>query len=129
MSILLAIILNALALGAAVLLVPNLTVEGWDNDPIMVILAYLVVGAIFGVVNTFIKPVIQVLALPITVLTLGLFMLVINALMLMLTGWLTNWIPGVQLDVGGFIPALLGSIVISVVSLILSRFIFRGSER
>ncbi len=94
MRILLVILLNALAVWAATL-VPGIWVSGWSQDPLMVVLAYLVVGAVFGVINAVIKPVLSLLALPITCLTLGLFAIVINAAMLMLTGWLvTEFIPG-----------------------------------
>ena len=56
--ILLAILLNALALGAAAFLVPGIYLDGWADDTVAVLLAYLLVGAIFGVVNVTIKPVI-----------------------------------------------------------------------
>ncbi len=73
----------------------------------------------FGLVNALIKPIVSILTCPINVLTLGLFTLVINALMLMLTGWLT----GGRLGTEGFLPALLGGIVVSIVSLVLSMFL------
>lgn len=77
------------------------------------------VALVFGVVNTFIAPVLKVLSLPVQVLTLGLFTFVINALMLMLTGWLATNV-GIPFTVDGFVPALLGSLIVSVVSGILS---------
>jgi putative membrane protein len=83
---------------------------------------FLLVAVIFSLVNTFIKPILKIITLPITAVTLGLFLLVINALMLLLTGWLSD-----QLDLGfmvnGFVPALLGAIVISIVSWVLSLIV------
>ena len=80
------------------------------------------VALVFGVVNTFIKPVLTVLSLPVQVLTLGLFTFVINALLLMLTGWLASSI-GIPFSVDGFVAALLGALVVSVVSGLLSIFL------
>ncbi|WP_246836284.1 phage holin family protein [Nesterenkonia sp. NBAIMH1] len=118
------ILLNALAVWAATL-VPGIWVSGWSQDPLMVVLAYLVVGAVFGVINAVIKPVLSLLALPITCLTLGLFAIVINAAMLMLTGWLvTEFIPGVEFVIDGFLWAgVLGAIVVALVSALLGRFL------
>ncbi|MBI5569098.1 MAG: phage holin family protein [Desulfomonile tiedjei] len=77
--------------------------------------AALIGAAILGIVNAVIKPILIVLTLPITLLTLGLFLFVINALMLLLAG---SVIHGFQ--VAGFWPALLGSLVVSVVSYLAS---------
>jgi putative membrane protein len=79
----------------------------------------LLVAIVFGLVNALIKPVVQLLSCPLTMLTLGLFTLVINALMLMLTGWLT----GGAVTTANFWVALLGAVIISVVSTILSWFL------
>lgn len=76
----------------------------------------LLVAVVFGLVNAFIKPIVQILSCPFTLLTLGLFTLVVNALMLMLTGWLTDG----AVSTAGFVPALLGAIVISIVSTVMS---------
>lgn len=123
MRILLAIVLNALALGAAAWIVPGITVEGADQGAGALILSYLFVGAVFGLVNVVIKPIVAFLSLPITCLTLGLFAIIVNAGMLMLTGWLTSWAP-VQFVVRDFFwSAVLGAIVVSLVSAILNRFV------
>jgi putative membrane protein len=86
------------------------------------VLDWLLVGLIFGVINSLIKPLVKLLTLPINVVTLGLFTLVINALMLMLTSWLTHVL---TLDgfLFGFFPALLGSIIISIVSTVINWFV------
>lgn len=75
----------------------------------------LFVAIVFGIVNAVIKPVAKILAFPVTLLTLGLFTVVVNAAMLGLTGWLTD-----SLDVEGFWPSVFGAIVVSVVSWVLS---------
>ena len=112
-------LINAAALYVAVLVVPNLefTGEWWK---------LLLAAFIFGLINTFLRPVLRILTLPITIMTLGLFLLVINALLLILTGEISR-----ELDlgfiVGDFFAALLGSIVISLVGFALSMVI--GSSR
>ena len=73
------------------------------------------VGAIITIINATIKPILSALSFPITVLTLGLFILVINALMLGLAAWLA----GSMLDVNGWWPALLGGLVLAVVNMVL----------
>lgn len=127
--ILLAIVLNALALGAAALLVPGIRMEGWSDDPGAVVLAYLFVGAVFGIVNVTIKPIVNILSLPITCLTLGLFAIVINALMLLLTGWLTSWTPVTLIVENFFFDAILGAVVVSIVSAVLNRFLISPVTR
>lgn len=78
----------------------------------------LIVATIFGLVNALIKPLVTLLALPLVLLTLGLITIAINALMLMITAGLTD-----SLSVDGFLSALLGALVISVVSFLLSVFL------
>jgi putative membrane protein len=82
----------------------------------------LLVALILGVVTSFVKPVLTILSIPFIILTLGLFLLVINAAMLLLTGWLAE-----QLDIGfrvtGFWPAVGGAIVITVVTWIVDGLI------
>ena len=79
----------------------------------------LLVALLFGVVNALIKPIIDLFTCPFYLLTLGLFTFVVNALLLMLTAWLS----GGRLGVDGFGPAFLGGIVISIVSTLLSLFL------
>jgi len=105
------LVINAIALGLAVTLVQGLDFTG--N-----VFGLLIVAIVFGLVNALIKPIVRIVTLPISVVTLGLFSLVINALMLLLTGWLTE-----PLEVSGFFPALWGSIIISIVSTVLNRFV------
>jgi putative membrane protein len=113
------LLINAGALYVAVLIVDGLDFS-FDSEQAW--LKFVVVAFIFGLVNTFVKPILRLLTLPITMMTLGIFLLVINALMLLLTGWISD-----QLDLGfvvdGFLPALLGAIVISIVGFLLSMVI------
>lgn len=78
-------------------------------------LPLLIVSAVFGLVTIFVEPVVKILSLPFIILSIGLFLLVINALMLMLTGWLVGQV-GVGFSVDGFWTALFGSIVITIVT-------------
>jgi putative membrane protein len=73
------------------------------------------VALVFGLVNAVVKPVVQLLTLPLFVLTLGLITLVINALLLELTAWLSTAV-GLDFTVAGFGSALLGAIIVSLVS-------------
>jgi putative membrane protein len=72
-----------------------------------------------------VKPVLRLLTLPITMATLGLFLLVLNALLLLLVGWISGEL-GLAFTVDGFLPAILGSIIISLVGLLLSTVIGAG---
>jgi putative membrane protein len=111
MNIIIRILINAAALWVAARLIDGITLS---DEPV----ALLIVAAIFGLVNAFVRPVVKVLTFPITLLTLGLFILVVNAAMLQLTDWLTD-----ELDVVGFWPSVLGGLVISIVSWLLSVFL------
>ena len=115
MAFLIRVVVNALALGAAALLLDGIRVGGDDSEQLLTLLA---VGAVFGVVNAIITPVIKLLSLPFIILTLGLFLLVVNALMLLLTGWISD-VLGLRFFVDGFWTAVLGSIIISIVSAVL----------
>lgn len=115
-------LINAAALYVAVMLVPNLEFEFGTE---MAWLKFLLVAFIFGLVNTFLRPILRILTLPITLMTLGLFLLVINALMLMLTGAISSELD-LGFTVGDFFAALLGSIVISIVGFVLSMVIGSG---
>ncbi len=107
-------IVNTLALWAAAILIPGIS---YGN-----LLSLIVVALLFGIVNTFIKPVVKLFSLPFIILTLGLFTLVINALLLWLTAGLAVGL-GVQFYVHGFWAAFWGAIIVSIVSLILSIFV------
>jgi putative membrane protein len=105
-------VINTIAIIVSVKIVPGITyVGGW--------LGILVVGVIFGLINTFIRPFINLFSIPLLILSLGLFTLVINALMLSLTSWISAGL-NLGFHVAGFKAAFIGSLVISLVSLVLS---------
>ena len=112
MRFLLRLLINAAALWVAVRIVPGLHYTG-DFGPL------LVVALIFGLLNAFIRPALKLFTLPIIFLTLGLFALLINAFMLWLTGRLSGAF-GIPFQVDGCLAAIIGSIVVSIVSAILS---------
>jgi len=78
----------------------------------------LIVATVFGLVNVLIKPIVKLLSLPLIFLTLGLFALLINTAMLSFTAWVSQ-----HMSIDGFGPALMGAMVISVVSAILNVFV------
>jgi putative membrane protein len=111
-SLLLHWLLNAAALWVAAWLLPGLEFHG-------TVVQLLLVAAVFGIVNSLVRPILTVLTCPLIVVTLGLFTLVINALMLMLTGALSEqW--GLGFTVTGFWAAFFGGLVVGLVSVGLS---------
>lgn len=118
MKFLLRVIINAIAIWLATLVLPGLEVVGGD-DTTTTVLVFLVVALVFGLVNAVVKPLVAILSFPLYILTLGLFTIVVNALMLLLTGWLSERTEyGLRID--NFGTALLGALIISVVSLVLN---------
>ena len=120
MRFLLRLLVNAAALAVATWLLSGITLTGSDTTDQVVSL--LVVALIFGVINAIIKPIFQLVTLPVVLLTLGLFLIVINALLLMLTSWLSGEF-GLGWQVDGFWPAVGGSIIISIVSFLLNAVV------
>lgn len=104
---------NAAALAVSVWLIDKITLSG--DSTAKEIGTLVLVALIFGVVNSLVKPLVQFLSLPLLVLTLGLFTLVVNALMLLLTSWLAD-VVDLSFHVEGFWTAMLGGLVVSVVS-------------
>jgi putative membrane protein len=113
MRLLTRVVVNAVALAVATWLVQGITLTGDTEGQRLA--ALLVVAAVFGAVNAFVRPIVTLLALPFILLTLGLLLLVINGLMLLLTSWLSGQI-GLGFDVDGFWAAVVGAIVVSVVT-------------
>lgn len=123
MSFLIRVIVNALALAAAVWVVPGLKIVAAGEGTMSTVIAYLVVAVIFGLVNALVRPIVKLFSLPITCLTLGLFTIVINALMLLLTSWLTTFTP-IELVIEKFWwDAIAGTIIISIISAVLGLFV------
>lgn len=111
-------VIIAVALVVAAWLIPGITISntnGW--------IAVGVMAAVLGFVNAIIRPILAFFSCGCIVLTMGLFMLAINAAMLLLSSWVATNILGVGFYVDGFWPALFGSIVISIVSFFLSMFL------
>ncbi len=109
------IILKLLVLAAAVW-VADYLIDGIDFEGSF--WALMLVALIFALVNTFIKPILKLLSFPVVIVTFGLFVLVINAAMLALTAAISD-----SLTVDGFWSALLGAVVISIVSTVLNWFV------
>lgn len=121
MYLLLRLLINAGALWAATTLVPGISFTGDLGR-------FLVVALIFGLLNALVRPILLLLSLPLLVLTLGLFTFVLNALILMLLGALSDRL-GLGFAVAGFVPAFVGALIVTVVSFVLSIFAKPGDDR
>lgn len=115
------LLINAAAVWAAWRLVPGITVESpWPT--------LAIVALIIGVVNALIRPALKLLTCPLIIVTLGLFTLIINALMLLLVSWIAG-ILSISFNVAGFAPAFWGGLVISVVSFVLSLVLVEKDDK
>lgn len=116
-AILTKVVINAFSVWIATLVIPKVTVDGGDLGHR--VLSLLIVGALFGLINTFIKPLVKLFTLPLYLLTLGLISFVVNALMLKIVEWLSGKI-GITFDAGPFFWSTLGAaVVVTFVSMIL----------
>ena len=124
------VVFNAVALWVASWILPGMHIAAVSvvgkgvggpagtAETINTVLAYLFIGLVFGVVNALVKPIVKLLSLPVTILTLGLFTIVINAAMLWLTAWVSTFTP-VQFTIDDFFwTAIFAALIISVVSMI-----------
>lgn len=102
------LLINIFALYVVAYLVPGFTF----TEPTAIVVASVVIG----VINTFIRPILQLIALPITLVTFGIFALVINVFLLMLASWV---VPGFDID--GFLTAFIASVLLSLVSWFLNK--------
>lgn len=109
------LLITAFGLWAAATIVPGVTIVGWR--------ALLVSAILLGIVNAVIRPIILILTLPLTVLTLGLFIFVVNGISLGIVAWL---VPGFEL--AGLLSATLGAVVVGLTSWFASAFV-GGSGR
>ena len=109
--------INAVALVAAVFLIPGIYVEGSNAT-----IAVLITAAILGVMNVIVKPILKFLSCGCIAATLGLFLFVINAFVLWFASWVAQYF-GAGFKVDGILPAFAGSIVVSIVSWLLSMFV------
>jgi putative membrane protein len=110
MKLLIRLIISTLAILVAANVVPGVVVAGTTTA--------IIAAIVLGILNTFLKPVLQILALPITILTLGLFYIIVNVFIIYLASYLVD-----GFSISGFIPALLFGLVVSVVSGILGMFL------
>ncbi|MFE4498924.1 phage holin family protein [Rhodococcus sp. NPDC056743] len=122
MTFLARLIVNGIAIWLASMWVTGITIDSNQDDTWGNILVIAIIALIFTVVNAFIKPLLKLLSLPLLILTLGLFTLVINALMLMLTAWISTSLDA-GLTVDGFWTAVWGALIISIVNFVLSAFV------
>lgn len=107
-------IVAAVSLVITAYIVPGITVASFP--------AAMVAAVFIGLVNAVVRPIITLLTLPLSILTLGLFLFVVNAISLSLASWLAGAFD-IGFDVSGFWPALFGSIVLSFVSGLIGRFV------
>lgn len=128
MAFLLRVAVTGLALWVVTLIVPGISFVGGQTD-VQRVGIIVVVALIFGLVNAFIKPIVQLLSIPLYILTLGLFHVVINAFMLWITAWITehttHW--GLQIDHFWW-TAIWAAILLSIVGWLIS-LPFRSAER
>jgi putative membrane protein len=111
------IVAGGVALAAAAWLIDGISVgPGTTSERIVTL---LLVAIIFGLVNAIVRPIARLISIPLLILTLGLFTFVVNALMLMLTAWIGDQFD-LAFEVDGFWSALLGALVISVVTFVIN---------
>ena len=120
MRLILRLLVNAAALAVATFLLNGISLTAPTTQGRVVTL--LVVALIFGVLNAVLRPVFKLVTLPLLLLTLGLFLLVINAVMLLLTSWVSTRVD-LGWSVDGFGTAVLGALIVSVVSFLLNAFV------
>jgi putative membrane protein len=124
-NLIIRLLANAVALAVASWIVAGITLTGATTS--RRVLTLLIVAAIFGIVNAIVKPVVKVLSFPLLILTLGLLTFVINAVMLLLTSWITGKLD-VTFHVDGFWNALFGALIISVVGMLLNAVLPEKAE-
>jgi len=116
------LIVNAVALWFTALLVSGVHVTPYAPDAGANVLTYLLIALIFGFVNTVVGGVLRVLAFPLYVLTLGLFSLIINGILLLLVGWLSGFL-GFGLVIESFWWGVLGALVLGIISWLLGLIV------
>jgi putative membrane protein len=109
-------VVAAISLWMAILIVPGLNYEGGG-------LELFIIAAIFGLINAIIRPIVLFLSCPLVVLTLGLFILIVNWAMLSLTIWISSDVLNLGFTSEGFWATFFGAIVISIISAILNIFV------
>ena len=126
MTFVLAILANALALWVASAVVPGIEFGGEGGD---LALTVVLVSLVFGVLNSVVKPLLKLISVPLIVLTLGLFLVVVNALMLSLTSWLAG-VLGLDFTVQSFWwDAVLGALIVSAVGVVIGMLLPSKDKR
>lgn len=110
MRLIISLLLNTLAIIITSYIVPGIKVDTFTSA--------LLAAIVLGIINTFIKPLLVLFTLPLTIITLGLFIFIVNAIVLRIV---TLFVPGFMVD--GWMPAILGAIVLSIASTILSMLV------
>lgn len=110
-------LISTVAVLVATYIIPGIQYAGWPD--------LLVATLVLGILNTFLRPILMILSMPLLIFTLGLFTFVINALLLMLVSWLL----GPKFQVDGFWSAFFGALVISIISLLLNVMTGSGNSR
>ncbi|GAA5526926.1 phage holin family protein [Herpetosiphon gulosus] len=130
MSLIVRWLINAVAIAVTVYFVPGISVGDSSANQLfgIDIKTLLAVSLIFGLINALVRPILKLLSCPLVFLTLGLFIFVINAAMLMLTSAISQDL-GLQFYVEDFGTALLGSIVISLISIVLTAVVSDGDDQ
>lgn len=128
------IIINGVALIAAALIVPDISLA-WKRDPGETLVSLLVLAVVFGVINAYVRPVLRAISLPVNLLSMGLFGFFLNAGLLLLLAWLVDRLWQPVLHIGHFPPtldtvtlaaAVMGSLVITIVSTLMSVLVPDG---
>lgn len=118
--LLIRLFINAIALYVATVFVPGLSFDGhWTT--------IVVVAFIFGLANALVRPLLEFLTCPLIIVTLGLFTLVINAAMLLLTGAVADYFK-LGFHVNGFVAAFIGALVMSIVSFLMNLFVSEATD-
>lgn len=112
-------IVTAIAVGAAGWIVPGIEIVSTGESWVGIVLFAL----ILSLINMSVKPILQVLSLPVTVLTLGIFYIVVNTLLLYIAAWLANGLFGAGFYIASFGSAFVASIVISIVSALVNGLV------
>ncbi|WP_169746521.1 phage holin family protein [Demequina phytophila] len=121
--------ISAVAVWLVTLLPLGVEVQGGDGGTWARIGVFLLVGAVMAATNMLIKPVVDLLSLPIKILTLGLFALVTAWFMLWLTAWLTTLVPWAELTIGDFWETLFAALLISIITAILTSVVPGAAKR
>jgi len=108
-------VILAIAVWVAAELIEGIHLDGWEST--------LIIALILGLLNVFIKPFLVYVSLPVTILTLGLFLIVINTALLGFTAWLAGKFDDIHFAIDDFGDAFLGAIIISLITFVLSQFI------